>query len=102
MKRIVLTLLLAATLPMSAALAQTTNQERIYGSQMMTQQERNEYRTRMQAAKTEQERNRLREEHHALMQARAKERGVTLPDEMPMRERGMGRSGGMGPGGGRR
>lgn len=85
---------------------QTQDQERIYGSQLMTQQERNEYRTRMQAAKTAEERERIRNEHHKLMQKRAKERGVTLPDEPPARGGmmgpggGMGRGGGMGPGGG--
>ncbi|HYA37971.1 MAG TPA: hypothetical protein VEI74_06845 [Candidatus Methylomirabilis sp.] len=75
----------------------------IYGSQLMTQQERNQYRARMQAAKTEQDRERIRKEHHEQMQVRAKERGVTLPAEPP--PRGMGRGygggpGGMGPGGG--
>ena len=68
----------------------------IYGSQLMTQQERNEYRTRMRAAKTAEEREQVRKEHHEQMKARAKEKGVTLPDEPPAR--GMG--GGMGPGGG--
>jgi len=66
----------------------------IYGSQLMTQQERNQYRARMQAAKTEQDRERIRKEHHEQMQVRAKERGVTLPAEPP--PHGMG--GGMGPG----
>jgi hypothetical protein len=68
----------------------------IYGSQLMTQQERNEYRARMRAAKTVQEREQIRNEHHERMKERAKERGVTLPDTPP--PRGMG--GGMGPGGG--
>jgi len=74
----------------------------IYGSQLMTQQERNEYRNRMRAAKTAQERERIRNEHHEQMQVRAKERGVTLPDAPPAnRGPGMGPGGGgMGPGGG--
>ncbi len=67
----------------------------IYGSQLMTQQERNEFRARMRAAKTDQEREQIRNEHHERMKVRAKERGVTLPDVPPAR--GMG--GGMGPGG---
>lgn len=74
--------------------------EQIYGSQLMTSQERNEYRNRMRTAKTEQERERIRSEHHARMQERAKEKGVTLPDNPPPRGGGMGSGGGMGPGGG--
>jgi hypothetical protein len=66
----------------------------IYGSQLMTDKERNEYRTRMRAAKTVQEQEQVRNEHHERMKVRAKERGVTLPDQPPAR--GMG--GGMGPG----
>lgn len=86
----------------------------IYGSQLMTQQERLEYRQKHMNAKTMEERERIRKEHHALMQKRAKERNVELPDEPP--SRGMGESmnrenqmhpgtgmgGGMGSGGPRR
>lgn len=68
----------------------------IYGSQLMTQEERSAYRTQMRNAKTAQEREQIRNEHHERMKVRAKEKGVTLPDEPPAR--GMG--GGMGPGGG--
>lgn len=75
---------------------QDKTQDQVYGSQLMTQQERNEYRNQMRAAKTAQEREQLRKEHHERMKVRAKEKGVTLPDEPPAR--GMG--GGMGPGGG--
>jgi hypothetical protein len=84
----------------------------IYGSRLMTVQERNEYRKRMREAKTMEERERIRGEHHEQMKVRAKERGVTLPDEPPAgRGPGMGPGpgdgmgpggGGMGPGGGRR
>jgi len=80
----------------------------IYGSQMMTNQERIEYRAKMRNAKTAEEREQVRLEHHAQMQVRAKERGVTLPDTPPAQGAGMGRNtapgggmgGGMGPGGG--
>jgi hypothetical protein len=85
---------------------QAQDQERIYGSQLMTQKERNAYRARMRAAKTVEEREKIRNEHHALMQQRAKERGVTLPDMPPagggMMRPGGGMGGGMGPGGGMR
>ena len=83
---------------------QTQDQARdtpIYGSQLMTQQERSEYRARMRAAKTQEEREQIRKEHHEHMKVRAKEKGVTLPDEPPARGMGSGTGpsgGGMGPG----
>jgi Na+-translocating ferredoxin:NAD+ oxidoreductase RnfG subunit len=79
---------------------QTKDQERIYGSQLMTEQERNEYRERMRSTKTEQEREKIRAEHHERMVARAKERGVKIPDEPPVKGGGMGAGRGMGPGAG--
>lgn len=61
--------------------AQTAReQERIYGSQLMTEQERSEYREKIHAAPSEEERAKIRMEHHDLMQERAKARGITLPD----------------------
>ena len=72
----------------------------IYGSQMMTTQEREAYRERMRSAKTAQERERIRQEHHEQMVLRARERGITLPDQPPMRGGGMGPGPGRGPGGG--
>ena len=71
----------------------------IYGSQMMTQQEQMEHRSKMNAAKTAQEREQVRLEHHEQMQLRAKERGVSLPETPPAQGGGMMRQG-MGPGGG--
>ena len=108
-----LVLLLAAT---SAAWAQDTatpvkeqaqeqktktvrQREQIYGSQLMTLKERNEHRAKLRAAKTEQEREQIRLEHHKQMQERAKERGVTLPDEPTPGGKGAGA--GTGPGGGK-
>lgn len=73
----------------------------IYGSKLMTSQERNEYRNRMRAAKTAQEREQIRAEHHEQMKVRAKERGVSLPDVPPSgRGPGAGAGGGAGGGGG--
>lgn len=69
-------------------------EEMVYGSQLMTPEERAEYRARMRAATTAEEREKIRREHHGRMQERAKSMGVTLPDAPP--ERGMQR--GMGPG----
>jgi hypothetical protein len=75
-------------------------QEQIYGSQLMTQQELSEYRAKMRTAKTAEEREQIRKEHHERMKERAAERGVTLTEGVPARGRGMGPCGGqMGPGG---
>ncbi len=75
--------------------AQAQKKEQVYGSQLMTAKERNEYHARMRAAKTVQEREQIRMEHHNAMQERARARGLTLPDMPPA-----GGGGGMGPGGG--
>jgi hypothetical protein len=119
-KRTILITLTGSILALSSALvpAQTQTQDqaqdqtkqqtqqRIYGSQLMTKQERLEYRARMRAAKTQQEREQIRTEHHQRMQERAKARGMTLPDMPPFQPgRGgmgpaMGPGTGMGPGGG--
>lgn len=108
MKRKLMVSALAAALSLPAGLTFAADQqEQIYGGQLMTQQERNEYRTNMQAAKTAEEREQIRQEHHERMKERAKAQGVTLPDEPPARGGGMGpggggkgAGGGMGPGGG--
>jgi hypothetical protein len=75
-------------------------QEQIYGSQLMTAEERNDYRNKMRAAKTQTDKDRIRSEHHAAMQARAKERGVTLPDKPQPKGTGKG-AGGAGKGTGK-
>jgi len=77
--------------------------QQIYGSQLMTQQERDAHRNKMRSAKTYEEQQRIRNEHHEQMKVRAKERGVTLPDAPPAGHgpgMGPGPGGGMGPGGG--
>jgi hypothetical protein len=61
--------------------AKAQRQQQIYGSELMTPEERTAHRARMRDAKTQTERDQVRAEHHAAMQARAKERGVTLPDQ---------------------
>lgn len=80
--------------------------EKIYGNQLMTEQERIEHRERMRAAKTKEEREQIRRDHHRLMKERGRARGITLPDEPPADGGGMGPGGmgprdGMGPGRGR-
>lgn len=74
---------------------QVRDQDRIYGSELMTRQERIEYRNRMRTLKTQQEREAFRLEHHKQMQERAQAQGKTLPDMPPA---GMGPGSGMGPG----
>jgi hypothetical protein len=68
----------------------------MYGEQLFTQQERDDYRKRMQDAKTPEERAKIRDEVHATAQARAKDKGITLPE--PRGPRGPGGPGGS-PGG---
>lgn len=92
----------------TAAPAQGDSAAPIYGSQMMTPEERDAYRQRMRDANTFEEREKIRAGHHETMRMRAMERGVTLPDVPPGRGPGMGPGKGpgagpgmgMGPGGG--
>ena len=49
----------------------------IYGSQLMTNQERIEHRNKLRATKTAEEREQVRLQHHEQMQWRAKEQGMT-------------------------
>ena len=48
--------------------------------QLFSAQERDDFRDRMQAAKTPEERTKLRDEQRVIAQARAKEKGITLPE----------------------
>ena len=94
-----LSALLAALLVASGgALAADAAQEPIFGSQLMTEQERTVHRARMWAAESEEARNAIRAEHHEQMRARAQERGVSLPEVPPARGAGMGQGRGMGQG----
>jgi hypothetical protein len=74
-------------------------QDRVYGWQLMTEEERVAHRAKMRSMTTAQEREQYRLEHHKKMQERARERGVTLPEEPGPVGKGM-QGGGMGPGGG--
>ena len=90
------TLLAACFITIAGAALGADNGETVFGSQLMTQQERNEHRLKMQSAKTAEERETVRSQHHQQMLERARQQGVTLPETPP--DRGTGR--GMGPGGG--
>ena len=67
--------------------------QQVRGRDLMTPEERNQYREKMRNTKTEVERRALRQEHHKAMQERAKERGLTLP-EQPWQSPGGGMGGG--------
>lgn len=97
--RTLMTTIALAVLSIGTAMAQEPQQ--IYGSQLMTQQERLEYRTQMRAMKTQEERDAFRLQHHQKMQVRAQEKGMTLPDAPSASGGGMGpgrAGGGMGQG----
>ena len=99
MTAVVLALGLGAVPGFAADPAPAQNKEVIYGSQLMTVQERAEFRARMRAAKTYEEREQIRLEHHKAMRERAQAQGKTLPDMPPAVGGGMGPGGGgMGPG----
>lgn len=72
---------------------QAREQERVYGWQLMTPEERAEHRAKMRSLKAPEEREAYRREHHEKMKERAKEKGVVLPDEPPARGMGLGRGG---------
>ena len=76
--------------------------QQIYGYQLMTPEERTEYRAKMRSTQTAEERQQVCEEHHAKMLERAKEKGVTLPAAPRCGAGRLGprRGGGRGPGGG--
>jgi len=79
--------------------------QQVYGSQLMTPQERDAHRAKMRAAKTPEEQAQIRAEEHARLKQRADQQGLVMPDTPPAAGGGMGpvggRGGGMGPGGGR-
>jgi hypothetical protein len=72
---------------------QSRAQERIYGEDLMTSQERNAYHERMRQLETEQERAAYRSEHAKEMQSRAAQRGVTLPPQAAQTRPGEARQG---------
>jgi hypothetical protein len=58
---------------------QATGQPRPQRPQILTQEERDQFRQRMQAAKTPEERAKVRDEMRVAVEQRAKEKGITLP-----------------------
>ena len=76
---------LLAAAPAMAADSAPVQREIIPGSELMTAQEREQYRIRLRGAGTADERERLRAEHVRAMEDRAKVRGLKVSD--PTRER---------------
>jgi hypothetical protein len=62
---------------------QTARRSQLYGDEFFTPEERKAFFDRMQAAKTPEERAQIQAERRALAEARAKEKGVTLPEPAP-------------------
>lgn len=91
-------LLLAAGLALAADPAPQTEETQVYGSQLMTRQERAEHRAKMRAARSVEERQQIRSEQHASMKQRAQERGLVIAETPPAFAGGMG----PGPAGGMR
>ena len=81
---------LTAALFLPCGFLSAADQSHIYGSQIMTEQERNEFQERVRSARTDQERQQIRNEHHQKMQLRAKEQGLTLPAKPPAKGAGRG------------
>lgn len=102
MKPFLSSFLLASALCLGSAHNTLAQDQPVYGSQLMTEQERIEHRATVRNMKTQQEREAFRLKHHALMQERARQRGVTLPDEPAPRGMGSGQGRRQGAGGGRR
>ena len=104
MSPLVITLLLASGISWSADQVQVQVQEQdesqkqVFGRELMTNEERMEHRNNMRSAKTAEERERIQNEHHERMKIRAKERGVTLPDEPLVKGGRMGSGQGTGQG----
>ena len=106
-KGLIYSMLMGMLLPLAgfsiaAETAQTRDQYQLqerdmYGWELMTPNERAEYRKKMQNMHTQGERDQYRIEHHEQMQERARERGVDLHD-MPQGGHGSGMGSGMGGG----
>ena len=90
--RILLAPALTAALMMysgfTLAVDQEQTQKQVTGKELMTEQERAEHHTRMRAAKTQEEREQIRKQQHERMKQRAKERGLSIPDEPPAKSGG--------------
>jgi len=72
------------------SMGQEKELKQIYGWELMSPKERVEHRTKMRGFKSEEARTAYRIEHHEQMRARAREKGLVLPDEPLLQGRGKG------------
>lgn len=93
-KSVLLVSALGMMLPATSIFAE----DQAYGWQLMSEQEREAHRTKMQSMNTAEEKERYRLEHHKKMEKRAAQQGVTLPDRPQQQGGGMGQGDGMGSG----
>jgi len=94
-KRVAALALLATAFSLPA-IAQ--EEEQVFGRQLMTQEELQEHRRMMQSLDTPEARQEYRQQHHQRMLERARERGVTLPEEPGRQGKGQGKGQGQGMG----
>jgi hypothetical protein len=80
--------------------ASAQGEERIYGRQLMSEEEARIYGQKMRAAATDGERQQIRADYQRRMRERAESRGILLPEEAPVRGVGRGMASGKaaGPG----
>jgi hypothetical protein len=69
---------------------QTARRSQIYGDELFTPEERRVFFDQMKAAKTPEERAKIQAERRAIADARAKEKGITLPEVGPRTPGGPG------------
>ena len=98
MKTLVKAILLSNTITLLFPAVQLSAQEQVYGWQLMSEQERIEHRNKMRSLHTAGERQRYRLEHRKKMQQRAKQQGLSLPEQPHRQGGGMGQGSGQGRG----
>ena len=82
-KKILSAILISIFISFSASTlfaSEDDDKERVYGWELMTDEEFSEHREKMRSLETREERQAYRKEHHEKMLERAKEKGVELPD----------------------
>lgn len=70
-------------LPPAEGELKAQKQDRFHGRQLMTQQEREAFRNNMRSASSAEERQKIQQEHHERMKLRAKDRGLSMPNNPP-------------------
>lgn len=82
---------LAVTLIAPGQASELPEREYIYGAELMTPKEREDYRARLGRAKGDEARGEYRQRHRERLQKRAGERGVELDEKGIVRRRGESR-----------